>query len=104
MTQVQTARFGLGQVVRHRDDAFHGLVIDVDVRYAGPPTESGPVSPDQPFYSVLVADDDGAVIAYAAEDALEPSPDAELLSQQEARRWFTVDAQGHRAPLRQTLQ
>ena len=30
MTQVHTARFAIGQIVRHRDDAFRGVVMDVD--------------------------------------------------------------------------
>jgi heat shock protein HspQ len=104
MTQVHTARFGLGQIVRHRDHAFHGLVMDVDARYAGPAAETGVISADQPFYSILVANAAGGVIAYAAEEALEASPDVDQLSLDDERQWFTIDAQGRHAPRSQTLQ
>jgi heat shock protein HspQ len=103
MTQVHTARFGLGQIVRHRDHAFHGLVMDVDAQYAGPAAETGVVSADQPFYRILIADTDGGFMAYAAEDALEASPESEPLSPDDERQWFTMDAQGRHAPRSQTL-
>lgn len=104
MIQVRTARFGLGQIVRHRQQAFHGLVMDVDARYDGHPGETGVISPEQPFYSILIAGGDGALMAYAAEEALEFSPDAEPLSREDERQWFTVDAHGRHAPRSQTLQ
>lgn len=49
MIQMRTARFGLGAIVRHTDDAFQGVVIDVDGRYRDADTDLGAVSPDQPF-------------------------------------------------------
>ncbi|MGO4411028.1 MULTISPECIES: heat shock protein HspQ [unclassified Brevundimonas] len=104
MTQVHTARFGLGQIVRHRDHAFHGLVMDVDASYAGPAEETGVVASDQPFYSILVADAAGGLIAYAAEEALEASPESEPLSPDDERQWFTIDSHGRHAPRSQTLQ
>ena len=104
MTQVHTARFGLGQIVRHRDHAFHGLVMDVDATYAGPAAETGVVASDQPFYRILIADVEGGVIAYAAEDALVATPEIEPLSPEAEREWFTIDAQGRHAPRSQRLQ
>jgi heat shock protein HspQ len=98
MTQAQSARFSIGQVVRHREAAFRGVVLDVDAAYAGPAGQTGAVSPDQPFYSVFVREDDGGgFVAYAAQDALLDDPD--VLSPEDARRWFTIDAAGHHAPL-----
>lgn len=103
MTQVQTARFGLGQIVRHRESAFRGVVVDVDPIYAGDAAETGVVDSDQPFYQVLVLDADAAFIAYAAEEVLECDPEVSGLSAREERRWFTVDAKGHHAPRSKTL-
>lgn len=97
MTQVRTARFSLGQVVRHRDDAFHGVIIDVDAAYAGPMKETGGTSPNQPFYRVFAMGADGGFVAYAAEGVLEV--EAGELAPADQRRWFTVDDQGHHAPL-----
>jgi heat shock protein HspQ len=104
MTQVHTARFGLGQIVRHRDHAFHGLVMDVDASYAGPAAETGVVASDQPFYRILIADAEGGVIAYAAEEALVATPEIEPLTIEAEREWFTIDARGRHAPRSQTLQ
>jgi heat shock protein HspQ len=97
MTQIHTTRFSLGQVVRHRDDAFRGVVIDVDAGYAGAVGETGDVSPEQPFYRVFAIGDAGGFIAYAAEAVLED--DADQLTVADEQRWFTIDAEGHHAPL-----
>lgn len=98
MTQETVAKFGLGQIVRHRDAAFRGVVIDIDAAYAGLPGETGEVAPDQPFYQVLAIGPDGGYVAYAAETALEHDPELAALTQESEARWFTVDAQGHHAP------
>jgi len=99
MKDQTVAKFGLGQIVRHRDAAFRGVVIDIDARYAGDPAETGAVPSDQPFYQVLTIGPDGNFIAYAAETALEPEPDLSTLTKEDEQRWFTIDAQGRHAPL-----
>ncbi|MFN3667958.1 MAG: heat shock protein HspQ [Brevundimonas sp.] len=98
MTQPTVAKFGLGQIVRHRASAFRGVVIDIDAAYAGLPGETGEVAPDQPFYQVLAIGPDGGFVAYAAETALEQDPDLTALSEEAEARWFTVDARGRHAP------
>lgn len=98
MTRQTVAKFGLGQIVRHRDAAFRGVVIDIDAVYAGGEGETGEVTPDQPFYQVLAIGADGGFIAYAAETALEHDPDLSALTREAEARWFTIDAQGRHAP------
>src|SRR5690606_38401387 len=49
----QIAKFALGQIVRHREQAFRGVVVDVDAVYAGAPGEADPATESQPFYQVL---------------------------------------------------
>ncbi len=98
MTQENTAKFGLGQIVRHRDAAFRGVVIDIDPVYAGAPGETGEIKPDQPFYQVLAIGPDGGFIAYAAEVALEEDPELTALTPEAESRWFSIDAQGRHAP------
>lgn len=71
MMTVQTARFHVGQIVRHTGDAFHGVVVDVDAAYAGAADETGPLSPEQPFYQVLALGEEGGFVAYVAEEVLE---------------------------------
>ena len=104
MTCQRTAQFGLGQQVRHRDHAFYGLVMDVDARYCGPEGETGSLSPDQPFYSVLVIAEDATVIAYAAEEALIPADAVQPQLAQQESRWFNVDIHGRHVPVEHTLQ
>jgi heat shock protein HspQ len=98
MTQVVAARFALGQVVRHRDGAFCGVIIDVDPRFAGKPDQTGEISPDQPFYEVLALGQSGGFVAYAPEDALEQALHVPGLSRAQERRYFTTDARGRHAP------
>lgn len=104
MTDVRTALFSLGQIVRQRDDAFRGVVMDVDARFAGPAGMTATCSPDQPFYKVYAIGEDGGFVAYAAEESLLADSEFEPLSPADQRRWFTVDTQGRHAPLSQAIQ
>lgn len=98
MSNETVAKFGLGQIVRHREAAFRGVVIDVDPVFAGKPGDTGAISPDQPFYQVLALGAEGGFIAYAPEDALEHDPELSAVSADAEQRWFTVDANGRHAP------
>lgn len=96
MMTVHTARFHVGQIVRHTGDAFHGVVVDVDAAYAGDAGETGAMTPDQPYYQVMALGEEGGFVAYVAEEVLERH--AASLTPHEERRWFSVDDQGHHAP------
>lgn len=101
MTQVPTARFRLGQAVRHRDHAFAGVVVDVDAAYAGVPADVGDVEAAQPFYRVLATGEEGGFVAYAAEDVLAPAGvDALDLP----AGWLRKDASGRMTPAAHRLQ
>ncbi|MCB1469400.1 MAG: heat shock protein HspQ, partial [Rhizobiaceae bacterium] len=59
MANVKTAKFQIGQVVRHRIFPFRGVIFDVDPQFANTdewyeaiPAEMRP-SKDQPFYHLL---------------------------------------------------
>jgi len=103
MTQSQTAKFGLGEIVRHRQDSFRGVVVDVDAIYAGPANEPGPDHRDQPFYRVLAMGVEAGFLVYAAEAVLEPDPDVAPLSAADRAQWFTLDGHGHIAPRAQPI-
>jgi heat shock protein HspQ len=103
MISATSARFALGEIVRHRDAAFRGVVIDVDPVFSGRVGQTGQTSPDQPFYQVLALGEDGGFMAYAAEDALERDPEFAALSITDKRRWFNVDRAGHHTPKAQAL-
>jgi heat shock protein HspQ len=70
-----TARFHLGQVVRHRLFGLRGVVYDVDPEFApahGCPLANPPgaARTDQPFYRLLAEDAGSCCTAYVAEHNL----------------------------------
>jgi heat shock protein HspQ len=70
------ARFGLGEVVRHRLFDFRGVVFDVDPVFANSeewyqaiPEEVRP-SRDQPFYHLLAENAESSYVAYVSQQNL----------------------------------
>jgi len=77
------AKFGLGQVVRHRVYSFRGVIFDVDPEFANTeewwqsiPAEVRPRK-DQPFYHLLAESDEGGYVAYVSEQNLVPDTTGE---------------------------
>lgn len=73
---MKRAKFGIGEVVRHRVYPFRGVVFDVDPVfdntdewYDAIPAEIRP-SKDQPFYHLLAENEDSEYIAYVSEQNL----------------------------------
>ena len=70
------ARFGIGEVVRHRLFPFRGVIFDVDPEFANSEEwwEAIPegVRPrkDQPFYHLLAENDESAYVAYVSQQNL----------------------------------
>jgi heat shock protein HspQ len=95
------AKFSLSDIVRHRDGAFRGVVMDVDPAFAGEPSDGLPLELEQPFYRIYALGPQGGFVAYAAESALERDPEVMPLGDQ--ARWFTMDARGRHAPLSQPI-
>ena len=72
------ARFGVGEVVRHRLFDFRGVVFDVDPVFANSeewyqaiPEEVRPAK-DQPFYHLLAENAESSYIAYVSQQNLVP--------------------------------
>jgi heat shock protein HspQ len=70
------AKYGLGEVVRHRKHPFRGVIFDVDPEFANTeewydaiPKDSQPRR-DQPFYHLLAENDDSYYVAYVSEQNL----------------------------------
>ena len=70
------AKFGIGQVVKHRKYAFRGIIYDVDPEFANTqewwesiPEEVRPRK-DQPFYHLYAENADTEYIAYVSEQNL----------------------------------
>ena len=72
----RTAKFDIGQVVRHKSFPFRGVVFDVDAEFSNSDDwyESIPenIRPDknQPFYHLLAENDDTTYVAYVSEQNL----------------------------------
>ena len=74
--QDRTAKFRIGQVVRHRVHPFRGVIFDVDPVFSSTEEwwESIPEhlrpSKDQPFYHLLAENETTAYVAYVSEQNL----------------------------------
>ena len=80
---IRLAKFGIGQVVRHRVFDFRGVIFDVDPVFANTeewwqaiPAEVRPRK-DQPFYHLLAENDEGGYVAYVSEQNLVPDTSGE---------------------------
>jgi len=80
---IRLAKFGIGQVVKHRVFAFRGVIFDVDPVFANTeewwmaiPAEVRPHK-DQPFYHLLAENDEGGYVAYVSEQNLVPDTSGE---------------------------
>ena len=75
-TAMPSARFAIGDVVRHRLFDFRGVVFDVDPQFANSeewyeaiPAEIRP-SKDQPFYHLLAENSESSYVAYVSQQNL----------------------------------
>ena len=75
---MQTARFFIGQVVKHRVFPFRGVIFDVDPEfdnsdewYESIPADVRPRK-DQPFYHLFAENAESEYIAYVSEQNLLP--------------------------------
>jgi len=72
----QTARFSIGQIVRHRIFPFRGVIFDVDPEfdnteewYQAIPEDIRPRK-DQPFYHLFAENAENEYVAYVSEQNL----------------------------------
>lgn len=83
MRKVKTAKYQLGQVVRHRVFSFRGVIFDVDPTFSNTeewweaiPEDIRPRR-DQPFYHLFAENDETEYIAYVSEQNLLPDDTGE---------------------------
>jgi heat shock protein HspQ len=94
MSDIRTAKFQIGQVVRHRLSPFRGVVFDVDPEfgnteewYQAIPAEVRPRK-DQPFYHLLAENSETEYIAYVSEQNLVPDNSGEPVRHKQVRDIF----------------
>jgi len=108
MSTMKTAKFAIGQVVRHRLFSFRGIIFDVDPQFANTeewyqsiPAEVRP-SKDQPFYHLLAENSETEYIAYVSEQNLLEDDSDEPVRHPQIRDLFDRRPDGHYEPKRQS--
>jgi heat shock protein HspQ len=98
---LRTAKFGIGQVVKHRVFSFRGVIFDVDPVFANTdewwqaiPAEIRPHK-DQPFYHLLAENDEGGYVAYVSEQNLLPDTSGEPVGNPNTSLIFDGFYRGH---------
>ena len=104
MPETKTAKFRIGQVVRHRLFPFRGVIFDVDPEFANTeewyeaiPSEVRPRK-DQPFYHLLAENDETEYVAYVSEQNLLDDSSGEPVRHPQLSEFFDKTSDGHYAP------
>ncbi len=97
----RVAKFGIGQVVRHRVFPFRGVIFDVDPQFSNTeewwqsiPEEVRPPK-DQPYYHLLAENEQSAYVAYVSEQNLLPDDSGEPVGHPHAAVLFDGFVDGH---------
>lgn len=98
--KAHSAKFSIGQVVKHRHFPFRGLVFDVDPEFDNTeewwlsiPEEMRPRK-DQPFYHLFAENADTEYVAYVSEQNLLPDTTGEPLRNPMIEEMFVLDNSG----------
>ena len=96
----RTAKFTIGQVVKHRLFSFRGVIFDVDPTFSNTdewwesiPEETRPAK-DQPFYHLLAENEETEYVAYVSEQNLLPDPSGEPVRHPEVPEYFAAFDEG----------
>ncbi|ABA04769.1 hemimethylated DNA-binding region [Nitrobacter winogradskyi Nb-255] len=109
MTKARTARFQIGQIVRHRIYSFRGVIFDIDPVFNN--TEEWWLSipenvrphKDQPFYHMLAENADSEYVAYVSEQNLLPDDSGEPIRHSQVTEIFIQDESGGYRPRNPSL-
>ena len=100
MPRESTAKFAIGQVVKHRRYPFRGVIYDVDPEFANTeewwlsiPEELRPRK-DQPFYHLFAENADTEYVAYVSEQNLMPDTSGEPVRHPQVEETFDRDEDG----------
>ena len=104
MIKARTAKFQIGQIVRHRVFSFRGVIFDIDPEFNN--TEEWWLSipenvrphKDQPFYHLFAENDETEYIAYVSEQNLLPDNSGEPVRHPQVAEVFVQDGKGGYRP------
>jgi heat shock protein HspQ len=92
----RTAKFMIGQVVKHRLFSFRGVIFDVDPTFSNTdewweaiPEDTRPAK-DQPFYHLLAENDETEYVAYVSEQNLLADHSGEPVRHPEVPEYFEI--------------
>ena len=101
MNKTRTAKFKIGQVVKHRLFEFRGVVFDIDPVFNNTeewwqaiPAEIRPHK-DQPFYHLFAENEDTEYVAYVSEQNLLPDDSGEPVRHPQVRETFERTPDGN---------
>ncbi|GHC63116.1 heat shock protein HspQ [Limoniibacter endophyticus] len=104
MGQIVTAKFSIGDIVRHRVFPFRGVIFDVDPQfdnteewYQAIPAELRPRK-DQPFYHLLAENAESEYVAYVSEQNLTIDRSGVPLRHPQIAEFFNTTSDGHYEP------
>src|SRR5882672_6700095 len=104
MDKTRSAKFKIGQVVKHRLFPFRGVVFDIDPEfnnteewYQSIPAEVRPHK-DQPFYHLFAENAESEYIAYVSEQNLLPDTSGEPVRHPQVAEIFEKDDSGSYRP------
>ena len=96
----RTAKFRIGDVVRHRVYPFRGVIFDVDPVFSNSdewwlaiPEHLRP-SKDQPFYHLFAENEETGYVAYVSEQNLVIDESGQPIRHPQAREYFRRDRKG----------
>ena len=96
MENTRAAKFGIGQVVRHRIFPFRGVIFDVDPVFNNTeewwlaiPEEIRPTK-DQPYYHLFAENDESEYIAYVSEQNLLTDDSGKPLRHPQIKEFFAT--------------
>src|SRR5258707_2476569 len=100
MDRTRSAKFKIGQVVKHRLFPFRGVVFDIDPEFDNTeewwlsiPEEVRP-SKDQPFYHLFAENSETEYVAYVSEQNLLLDTSGQPLRHPQVREIFETDDKG----------
>jgi len=109
MIKTRTAKFQIGQVVRHRIFSFRGVIFDIDPEFNNTeewwlsiPEEVRPHK-DQPFYHLLAENSETEYVAYVSEQNLVPDDSGQPIRHSQVTEIFVKDKSGGYRPRNPSL-
>ena len=100
MNKIRSAKYTIGQVVRHRVYPFRGVVFDIDPLFSNTeewyqsiPAEVRPHK-DQPYYHLFAENAETEYVAYVSEQNLLPDDSGEPVRHPQVAEVFDRDDEG----------